>query len=607
MPMHCSANVGVDGDAAVFFGLSGTGKTTLSADPNRTLLGDDEHGWSQNGVFNFEGGCYAKTIRLSGGRAGDLGASNRFGTVLENVVLRPGTREPDFDDNKLAENARSAYPLHYIASASPTSRAGNPKNIVMLTADAFGVLPPIAKLTPSQAMHFLSGYTAKVAGTEKGMGNEPSATFSTCFGAPFMPRHPSVYGNLLRKLIGEHNVDCWLVSTGWTGGKFGTGHRMPIRATRALLDAALSGSSSTSRFASTRSSGSRCRRRSPGSTAAFSTRATHGPTPRPMTPRRRLWSKCSCAISPSSRRTWTMRSRPQGRWCARPPPSSGPSHRRRGIAEVQRRLCRFDGASAGALDWLAARPWAASAILLILTLACFLPGVVAVPPVDRTEVVYASTSRAMLERGDLLDAQLEGERFAYRPIGAFWLQAAAASLLGADARDDITTYRLPSLAGAILAVLATYWLLVPLLGGRGALIAAGLFGITVPVAVQAQLAIEGPVLPAAVIAQLALLRLYAAKQEEPTRGLALLFWAAQGFGVLINALAVPILSLSTLVALFAFDRNFAWLRRLRPLTGFPVMLLLGAPWLLVRARRRRAVRRTVLERGSSPRSAGRRR
>jgi phosphoenolpyruvate carboxykinase (ATP) len=243
MPMHCSANVGGAGDAAVFFGLSGTGKTTLSADPKRTLLGDDEHGWSENGVFNFEGGCYAKTIRLSKEAEPEIWeASNRFGTVLENVVLKPGSREPDFDDNKLAENARSAYPLHYIANASETSRAGHPKNIVMLTADAFGVLPPIARLTPSQAMyHFLSGYTAKVAGTEKGMGNEPSATFSTCFGAPFMPRHPSIYGNLLRELIAEHNVDCWLVNTGWTGGKFGTGHRMPIRATRALLDAALSG------------------------------------------------------------------------------------------------------------------------------------------------------------------------------------------------------------------------------------------------------------------------------------------------------------------------------------------------------------------------------
>ena len=243
MPMHCSANVGPKGDAAVFFGLSGTGKTTLSADPNRTLLGDDEHGWSEDGVFNFEGGCYAKTIRLSREAEPEIwDASNRFGTVLENVVLKGAEHAPDFDDNRLAENSRSAYPLHYIRNASATGTAGNPKNIVMLTADAFGVLPPIARLTPSQAMyHFLSGYTAKVAGTEKGMGNEPTATFSTCFGAPFMPRHPSVYGNLLRKLIAEHKVDCWLVNTGWTGGKFGTGSRMPIKATRALLNAALAG------------------------------------------------------------------------------------------------------------------------------------------------------------------------------------------------------------------------------------------------------------------------------------------------------------------------------------------------------------------------------
>ena len=243
MPMHCSANVGKNGDAAVFFGLSGTGKTTLSADPRRTLLGDDEHGWSDTGIFNFEGGCYAKTIRLSAEAEPEIyAASNRFATVLENVVIDPITREPDFDNGKLAENARSAYPLEAISNASATGTAGHPKNIVMLTADAFGVLPPIAKLTPSQAMyHFLSGYTAKVAGTEKGMGNEPSATFSTCFGAPFMPRHASVYGNLLRKLIAEHKVDCWLVNTGWTGGKFGTGSRMPIKATRALLNAALSG------------------------------------------------------------------------------------------------------------------------------------------------------------------------------------------------------------------------------------------------------------------------------------------------------------------------------------------------------------------------------
>jgi phosphoenolpyruvate carboxykinase (ATP) len=243
MPMHCSANVGPAGDAAVFFGLSGTGKTTLSADPKRTLLGDDEHGWSQSGIFNFEGGCYAKTIRLSKEAEPEIwDASNRFGTVLENVILKPGSRVPDFDDGRLTENTRSAYPLDFISNASKTGTAGHPKNIVMLTADAFGILPPIARLSPSQAMyHFLSGYTAKVAGTEKGVGTEPQATFSTCFGAPFMPRHPSVYGNLLRELIARHKVDCWLVNTGWTGGKFGTGRRMPIKATRALLDAALSG------------------------------------------------------------------------------------------------------------------------------------------------------------------------------------------------------------------------------------------------------------------------------------------------------------------------------------------------------------------------------
>ncbi len=243
MPMHCSANVGKDGNSAVFFGLSGTGKTTLSADPTRELLGDDEHGWSESGIFNFEGGCYAKTIRLSKSAEPEIWeASNRFATVLENVVLKPGCHTPDFDDARLAENSRSAYPLEAIANASPTGRAGHPKNIVMLTADAFGVLPPIAKLSPSQAMyHFLSGFTAKVAGTEKGMGNEPKPTFSTCFGAPFMPRHPSVYGNLLRDLIAKHGVDCWLVNTGWTGGKYGEGSRMPIKVTRALLNAALSG------------------------------------------------------------------------------------------------------------------------------------------------------------------------------------------------------------------------------------------------------------------------------------------------------------------------------------------------------------------------------
>lgn len=243
MPMHCSANVDDNDNSAVFFGLSGTGKTTLSADARRQLIGDDEHGWGEDGIFNFEGGCYAKTIRLSEDAEPEIySACNRFGSVLENVVLTPGCQDPDFDDAKFTENTRGAYPLDFIDNASETSRAGHPKNIIMLTADAFGILPPIAKLTPSQAMyHFLSGYTAKVAGTERGMGDEPQATFSTCFGAPFMPRHPTVYGNLLRELVAKHNVDCWLVNTGWTGGQYGDGHRMPISATRALLDAALSG------------------------------------------------------------------------------------------------------------------------------------------------------------------------------------------------------------------------------------------------------------------------------------------------------------------------------------------------------------------------------
>ena len=244
MSMHCSANVGEAGDSAVFFGLSGTGKTTLSADPHRTLIGDDEHGWSDTSLFNIEGGCYAKMIRLSAEAEPEIYATTkRFGTVLENVVMDPETRELDLDDASLAENSRGAYPLSFIPNASETGVAGHPNNIIMLTCDAFGVMPPIAKLTPEQAMyHFLSGYTAKVAGTEKGLGNEPEATFSTCFGAPFMPRHPSVYGNLLKDKIATYNVDCWLVNTGWTGGVYGVGERMPIKATRALLNAALDGS-----------------------------------------------------------------------------------------------------------------------------------------------------------------------------------------------------------------------------------------------------------------------------------------------------------------------------------------------------------------------------
>ncbi|KTR06810.1 phosphoenolpyruvate carboxykinase [ATP] [Aureimonas ureilytica] len=248
MPMHCSANIGANGDTAVFFGLSGTGKTTLSADPRRTLIGDDEHGWGEDGVFNFEGGCYAKTIRLSAEAEPEIFATTRmFGTVLENVILDEN-RVPNFDDGSLTENTRAAYPLHFIPNASDTGRGAHPKNIIMLTADAFGVMPPIAKLSPAEAMyHFLSGYTAKVAGTEKGV-TEPEATFSTCFGAPFMPRHPAEYGNLLRDLIARHEVDCWLVSTGWTGGAYGTGRRMPIKVTRTLLNAALDGSLKNAEF-----------------------------------------------------------------------------------------------------------------------------------------------------------------------------------------------------------------------------------------------------------------------------------------------------------------------------------------------------------------------
>jgi len=249
MPMHCSANIGPNGDTAVFFGLSGTGKTTLSADPNRTLIGDDEHGWSDTAVFNFEGGCYAKMIRLSPVAEPEIYATTkRFGTVLENVVVDPETRELDLDDPTLAENSRGAYPIDFIPNSSDANMGPPPKNVVMLTADAFGVLPPIAKLTPDQAMyHFLSGYTAKVAGTEIGV-TEPEATFSTCFGAPFMPRHPSVYGNLLKERIAKGGVDCWLVNTGWTGGKYGVGKRMPIQATRALLNAALDGSLKNAEF-----------------------------------------------------------------------------------------------------------------------------------------------------------------------------------------------------------------------------------------------------------------------------------------------------------------------------------------------------------------------
>ena len=245
MPMHCSANhaKGNPVDTAVFFGLSGTGKTTLSADPERILIGDDEHGWSDRGTFNFEGGCYAKTINLNAEAEPEIYATTtKFGTVIENMVYDPETKELDFEDDSLTANMRCAYPLHYISNASESALGGHPKNIIMLTCDAFGVLPPISRLTPAQAMyHFLSGFTSKVAGTERGV-TEPEPTFSTCFGAPFMPRRPEVYGNLLKDKIAQHGATCWLVNTGWTGGAYGTGSRMPIRATRSLLTAALDGS-----------------------------------------------------------------------------------------------------------------------------------------------------------------------------------------------------------------------------------------------------------------------------------------------------------------------------------------------------------------------------
>ena len=242
LSMHCSANVGTGGDVALFFGLSGNGKTTLSADPERKLIGDDEHGWSDDGVFNFEGGCYAKVIRLSEESEPEIyETTRRFGTILENVGIDPITRRLDLDDDTLTENTRAAYPLTHIPNALRESMAGHPNNVIMLTADAFGVMPPIARLTPEQAMyHFISGYTAKVAGTEAGV-TEPQATFSACFGAPFMVLHPSRYAELLAKRIRENNSTCWLVNTGWTAGPYGVGHRMKIEHTRALLNAALAG------------------------------------------------------------------------------------------------------------------------------------------------------------------------------------------------------------------------------------------------------------------------------------------------------------------------------------------------------------------------------
>jgi len=241
-PMHCSANIGPNGDVALFFGLSGTGKTTLSADPERRLIGDDEHGWGASGVFNFEGGCYAKCINLERESEPQIYDAIRFGAVLENVTLDPATRAPDYADGSLTENTRAAYPVDYIAGAAPEGRAGHPKTILLLTADAFGVLPPLARLTPEQALYyFLSGYTAKLAGTEAGMGKDPEATFSTCFAAPFIALPPRVYAEMLRARMAEHGTTCYLVNTGWSGGPFGVGARISIAHTRALVHAALSG------------------------------------------------------------------------------------------------------------------------------------------------------------------------------------------------------------------------------------------------------------------------------------------------------------------------------------------------------------------------------
>lgn len=248
-PMHCAANIGSGGDTALFFGLSGTGKTTLSADPRRRLIGDDEHGWSDNGVFNFEGGCYAKVIRLSEKDEPQIfGMTRRFGTILENVVIDPATRRIDLADDSITENTRASYQLSSLGNYEPTGMGGHPENVIFLTADAFGVLPPVAQLTPQQAMyHFLSGYTAKIAGTEKGI-KEPQATFSTCFGGPFMVHHPMVYAKLLGEKIREHNARCWLVNTGWTGGAYGEGSRISIAYTRKIVEALLSGSLNNSTY-----------------------------------------------------------------------------------------------------------------------------------------------------------------------------------------------------------------------------------------------------------------------------------------------------------------------------------------------------------------------
>jgi phosphoenolpyruvate carboxykinase (ATP) len=247
-PMHCSANMGKDGDTAVFFGLSGTGKTTLSADPNRGLIGDDEHGWSNEGVFNFEGGCYAKTIDLTVEKEPEIFNAVRFGAILENCGFFEGTRVPDYHDDSITQNTRVSYPIHFIPNALEVSRGGHPQNVFFLTCDAFGVLPPISRLSPAQAMyHFISGYTARVAGTEAGV-TDPKPVFSACFGAPFLPLHPAKYAEMLGQKMREHPVNVWLINTGWSGGPFGVGHRMKLSYTRAMITAALNGSLAKAQF-----------------------------------------------------------------------------------------------------------------------------------------------------------------------------------------------------------------------------------------------------------------------------------------------------------------------------------------------------------------------
>ena len=301
LPMHCSATAGPKGDVALYFGLSGTGKTTLSADPTRRLIGDDEHGWSDHGVFNFEGGCYAKVIRLSPVQEPQIFDAIRFGSILENVIIDPVTRAIDWDDDSITENTRATYPVTYIPNAIETGLGGTPRNVFFLACDAYGVLPPIGKLTPEMASyHFLSGFTAKVAGTEEGVV-EPEPTFSACFGAPFMPRDPVVYADMLAERLRTSRTQCWLVNTGWTGGPYGVGKRMPIDVTRALLNGRTRRRPGHRRDG--RASGvPRARpaalpRRVPRN---CSTRARRGPTPKTTTRRRPSWRGSSPRTSSAS-------------------------------------------------------------------------------------------------------------------------------------------------------------------------------------------------------------------------------------------------------------------------------------------------------------------